>query len=189
MSSRLTEEQIQQNKKEILGLVKGIKRKGIEGLCNWMSSSDFFYAPASTRHHGNFRGGLAAHSYEIYREFDREVDHYNLNVPKDSRILASFLHDACKVDIYVENKLKAGVTSEKKPYKIEDKFPFGHGERSVIIAQKHIALTEQEAMLMRWHMGVYDKSFEDYKDAVEKTFPECILFHHIDYEVSLLRGI
>jgi hypothetical protein len=189
MSERLTEDQIEQNKKEMLVLVKGIKRKGIEGLCNWMSSSDFFYAPASTRHHGNFRGGLSAHSYEIYKEFDRQVDNYGLVVPKDSRILASFLHDACKIDLYTENTLKGGKISEAKPYKIEDNFPFGHGERSAIVVQKHIILTEQEAMLIRWHMGQYDKSFEDYKEVIEKKFPECILFHHIDYEVSLFRGL
>ena len=39
-------------------------------------------------------------------------------------------------------------------------------------------------MLIRCHMGPYDKSFEDYKEAIEKTHPECILFHHIDHEVT-----
>jgi hypothetical protein len=189
MSSHLSGEQIEKNKREILGLFRGIKRKGIENLCGWLSESDYFYAPASTQHHGNFRGGLAAHSYEIYKEFDRQVEHYDLKVPNESRVIASLLHDACKVDIYIENKLKAGETSEKKPYKIKDNFPFGHGERSVFVVQKHIALTEQEAMIIRWHMGPYDKSFEDYREAIKKTFPECFLFHHIDHEVSLLRGL
>jgi len=189
MSDRLTEEQIEQNKAEMISLVRGIKRKGIEGLCTWMSSSDFFYAPASTRHHGNFRGGLAAHSYEIYKEFDKQLDNFSIEVPQESRVLASFLHDACKIDLYVENTLKGGKTSEAKPYKIEETFPFGHGERSAIIAQRHIELTEQEAMLIRWHMGPYDKSYIDYKEAIEKTFPECVLFHHIDHEVSLYRGL
>jgi hypothetical protein len=189
MSKLLTELQIEKNKKEMLSLVRGIKREGIEGLCDWLNESDFFYAPASTRHHGNFRGGLAAHSYEIYKEFDRQLDHYGLEVPKESRVLASFLHDACKIDLYVENTLKGGKTSEAKPYKIEETFPFGHGERSALIAQRHINLTDQEAMLIRWHMGSYDKSFEAYQDAIEKTHPECVLFYHIDHEVSLYRGL
>lgn len=189
MSEPLTEVQIEKNKKEMLSLVRGIKREGIDGLCKWLNESDFFYAPASTRHHGNFKGGLAAHSYEIYKEFDRQVDNYQLPVPKDSRILASLLHDACKVNLYVEHTLKGGKKSEAKPYKIEDSFPFGHGERSAIIAQRYLDLTPQEAMLIRWHMGPYDKSFEDYKETIEKTHPECILFHHIDHEVSLYRGL
>lgn len=189
MSEPLTEAQIEKNKKEMLSIVRTVRRDGIENLCGWMNSSDYFYAPASTKYHGNFLGGLAAHSYSIFQEFNRQVEHYGLDVPKDSRILASFLHDACKVNLYIENKLKAGQTSESKPYKRQETFPFGHGEKSVLISQKFIALTEQEAMLIRWHMGSYDGSFEEYKDAVQKMYPECFLFQHIDEEVSLFRGL
>jgi hypothetical protein len=189
MSNRLTDEQIERNKREILSLFRGIKREGIEKLCDWLSSSDFFYAPASTMHHGNFRGGLAAHSYEIYKEFDKRADNYSLRVPKESRVISSILHDACKIDTYIENKLKDGEVSGSKPYKVNNSFPFGHGEKSVLLVQRHIELTEQESMLIRWHMGPYEQGFEDYQDAIEKYFPECILFHHIDKEVSLLRKL
>ena len=189
MNNKLTSEQIENNKKEILFLLNRVKRAGIDALCNWLSESDFFYAPASTMRHGSFRGGLAAHSYEVYKEFDRQVDNYSLKVPRESRLISAILHDACKINIYAENKLKKGNLSESKPYKINNSFPYGHGEKSVLIAQKYISLTEQESMLIRWHMGPYEPNFEDYQDSVEKYFPECILFHHVDKEIALLRGL
>ena len=43
---------------------------------------------------------------------------------------------------------------EKKPYyTIEEKLPYGHGEKSVYILSGFLRLTRQEAMAIRWHMG------------------------------------
>ncbi len=185
----ITERQMQENKKKIIGILKDTKRKGIENLIGWLEDSNFFTSPASTMFHGNYEGGLAAHSYEVYEEFKRQVSHYGLNVPEESVAIASIGHDLCKVDLYVENKLKDGKPSDAKPYKTEDKFPIGHGEKSAMLVQKYILLTEQEAVLIRWHMSYEDPAWEDYKDKVERLFPEVILFQHADSEVSLLKKI
>ena len=43
---------------------------------------------------------------------------------------------------------------EKKPYyTIEEKLPYGHGEKSVYIVSGFMRLTRAEAMAIRWHMG------------------------------------
>ena len=36
-------------------------------------------------------------------------------------------------------------------YDIEDQFPAGHGEKSVILILRYIQLTDEEIMAIRWH--------------------------------------
>lgn len=184
----ITEEEIKQNKKEITSLLSEIKREGKKNLINWLNESNFFVSPASTMFHGNYRGGLAKHSLMVYQEFDRLVEYYGLNVPRESRIISGILHDCCKIDLYEENLLKSGNVSESKPYKSKDIFPVGHGEKSIILIQRHIQLTEQEGVLIRWHMGPYDPAYKDYEDKIEK-YKEAVLLHHADKQVSLMREV
>ena len=42
-----------------------ITRQGADELLEWLKRTDFFTAPASTKYHGNFEGGLAAHSLRL----------------------------------------------------------------------------------------------------------------------------
>ena len=53
-------------KEEILGLLRTVKRDGIENIIKYLENSDFFTAPASTRFHNSCEGGLAAHSLNVY---------------------------------------------------------------------------------------------------------------------------
>ncbi len=45
-----------------------IKREGADKLLDYLlsKSSDFFIAPASTRFHGSYEGGLVEHSINVY---------------------------------------------------------------------------------------------------------------------------
>ena len=185
----LTKKQMSENRENILELFRGINRDGIEDLISWFEKSNFFITPASTMFHGNFEGGLAAHSYEVYRNFENKLKQYSLDVPRESRIISGIGHDCCKIDYYLPNILKSGNVSESKPYRTDDIFPAGHGEKSVMLLQKYIDLTPQEAIIIRWHMGLEDPSWKDYKEKVEYQFPEVVLFQHADKEVSLIRGI
>ena len=42
-----------------------IKRQGADMLLQWLVSTDFFIAPASTKYHCAFEGGLALHSINV----------------------------------------------------------------------------------------------------------------------------
>ena len=45
-----------------------VTRPGSEKLLDWLDTkTDFFTAPASTRFHGAYDGGLCAHSLNVYR--------------------------------------------------------------------------------------------------------------------------
>ena len=43
-----------------------IHRDGLEDLLDWLQKADFFTAPASTRYHGSYEGGLCEHSLDVY---------------------------------------------------------------------------------------------------------------------------
>lgn len=61
-------EQMKRNKKRFLELISSIKNEDadIAGLVKWLEKSDFFTAPATTRYHGSYAGGLCAHSLRVY---------------------------------------------------------------------------------------------------------------------------
>ena len=49
-------------KEKFIELLKSTNRPGIEDLISFLEKTDFFTAPASTRFHGSFEGGLVEHS-------------------------------------------------------------------------------------------------------------------------------
>ena len=49
-------------KEEFLNLLRSVKREGIDDLIRFIENTDFFTAPASTRFHGDYAGGLVEHS-------------------------------------------------------------------------------------------------------------------------------
>ena len=51
---------------EFKTLLNGINREGMDNLINFIEKTDFYTAPASTRFHGNYEGGLLEHSMKVY---------------------------------------------------------------------------------------------------------------------------
>jgi hypothetical protein len=177
---------VKKNQKRIIALLEETGRPCIDRLVGWLEDTDFFTAPASTRpgYHGCHEGGLAEHSLNVYEVFEAKAKLYELNLRPDERTIASLCHDFCKIGIYVPNRLKSGALSEAKPYVIEDGFPFGHGEKSVLLAERRIELTDSERLLIRWHMAEFDEAWENYQDKVERACPAIYAFHNADLEAS-----
>lgn len=142
-----------------------IKREGADKLLAYLCSDacDFFTAPASTRFHGAYEGGLCEHSLNVYdclcdimtRPRIKEV--YGVEYSDESIAIAALLHDLCKTNFY-----KVSFRNVKNPegrwesvpyYTIEDTLPYGHGEKSVYIASGYMKLTRDEAFAIRYHMG------------------------------------
>ena len=61
-------------KEEFIRLLKEVKREGMDALLLFLEGSDFYKAPASTKYHGAWEGGLLEHSLKVY-----EVLKSNLN--------------------------------------------------------------------------------------------------------------
>ena len=86
------------NKDEIIKLLKTVKRDGIEDLINFLENSDFFTAPASTKYHNAFAGGLAQHSLNVYNNLVEITKDKGFD--KESLIVCALLHDICKIYFY-----------------------------------------------------------------------------------------
>ena len=122
-------------KQEFIDLLRSTKREGIENLISFIEEkTDFFTAPASTRFHGSYEGGLLEHSMKVYEILRHKVQN---NVMKmewqdDTLIISSLLHDICKVNFYkvdYRNAKNERGEWEKVPYyTVDDTIPFGHGE-------------------------------------------------------------
>ena len=166
-------------------LLLSTKRKNIDKLVEYLDNSDFKYAPASTRYHNCIEGGLLAHSLNVYNECMRQKGLIKLfNVPLESIILTSLLHDICKVNYYTieMRNVKVNGTWVQEPfYKVDDLFPMGHAEKSIMmILMNGIQLTEVEIAMIRAHMGgfVSDNYFSP--SAVFNKYPEAIILHNAD---------
>lgn len=148
--------------------MKAVNRPGVDNLIDWLENkSDFFTAPASTQYHGAVQGGLLEHSLAVHDALLDIMGTFNIDATPETIVIVSLLHDICKANFYAAStrNVKNEQTGqwEKKPfYKIEDKFPYGHGEKSVFILREFIPLSAEEAMAIRWHMGAWGA--ESYSD-------------------------
>lgn len=143
-----------------------IKRDGAAAMLYWLDSkTDFFKAPASSKHHLAQPGGLAVHSLNVWRRL-REITHRDLVKSGNSSLLPDqeetvavlgLLHDVCKVGVYHKaDPFKAVLEGKLDPYTFRDPFPLGHGEKSLFLITRYMTLTGDEALAIRWHMGAYD---------------------------------
>lgn len=133
-----------------------IKRPGAADLLAWLETkTDFFTAPASTKYHGAYPGGLVDHSLNVYAALTNKA-----GIDPETRAVCALLHDVCKADIYEASTRRqqnaAGNWETVPSYKVNDRFPFGHGEKSVFLISRFMWLTDEEALAIRWHMGAYD---------------------------------
>ena len=154
------------NKERFIDIFRrNIKREGSEALLAFLCSDscDFFTAPASTRYHGAYEGGLCEHSLNVYDclvdqlSRSRMKETYGINYSDESIAIAALLHDMCKINFYRTSfrnvKDETGRWQSVPYYTIEDSLPYGHGEKSVYIVSGYMKLTRDEAFAIRYHMG------------------------------------
>lgn len=181
-------------KVKIKELLNKINRPGITDLIEFLEKSDYFTAPASTKFHGAYKGGLAEHSYKVYEILKKKVDFHKLDVSEETLTIVTILHDICKVNFYKEdyrNAKNAKGEWEKVPYyTIEDTIPYGHGEKSVMMLTEYIKLTNEEKYAIRWHMG-FSEPKEVYGTLGQafKKYPLALLLHEADMETTYFYNI
>jgi hypothetical protein len=141
-----------------------ITREGSDKLLEFLTTgSDFLTAPASTRYHGAYEGGLLEHSLNVYDclvdilSRPRMKELYGMEYSEESIAIVALLHDVCKVNFYKEGtrnvKDENGRWTTVPYYTIEDTLPYGHGEKSAYIVSAYLRLTREEAFAIRYHMG------------------------------------
>ena len=178
----LKPEQIENNWNYLKGLLKSVKRDGIDDLIAYIESTDFKLSPASTQYHHSYIGGLVVHTIEVYKNAVELNKVMKFKIKDEELIMASILHDLCKANTYnVEkrNKKINGQWHEVDAFTFDDKWPIGHASKSVIVAQMFVKLTDLEVSMMIGHMGPYAGDPNRYTQLAEK-YPEIILLHTAD---------
>ena len=170
-----------------------IVREGSQALLSWLLESDFFTAPARTKYHGAHEGGLVEHSLHVYNRLRRLcIAEYGEVKDMEPIAICGLLHDLCKTSFYavstrnVKNE-KTGLWEKQPYYTVTDKFPLGHGEKSVFLIERFLRLTPKEALAIRWHMGGFDDAAKGY--ALTGAYEQCplaLLLHMADMMATYL---
>ena len=185
--------------KFIKAYTENITRPGAYKLLAWIESSDFFTAPASTRFHLSSPGGLLEHSLHVFERMkaicaNEATITPGFNEPSMETIaVCGLLHDICKANFYaveMRNRKNDQGRWEQYPfYVVDDKLPYGHGEKSVYIISGFMRLSREEAMAIRCHMGFSDNDFQGGGYSVGNAFdkfPLAVLLHIADLQATYL---
>lgn len=178
---------IEEIKSTITRILKLTEREGIDNLLAFMEEGGFFIAPASTRFHGAYEGGLAEHSLDVYYKFNQLNESVKLDIPNGSPEIACLLHDLCKIGCYY---------LDVKGYKTVKPSPQGHGVRSFELAKQFISMSLLESNMIIYHMGVYGlKEYEERSGEyplrggglanVWANYPACKLIYFADELVTM----
>lgn len=176
---------------DFVEVLRTTNRDGIEELIRYLQEeTDFFTAPASTKYHGAFAGGLLMHSINVCAEL--RLDPNSKVYPTETLIIVALLHDICKANCYRTEKRNVkenGGWVEKQIYVFEDELPLGHGEKSLYLASKFIKLSDEEAAAIRWHMGAFDCAFRGGDrglNAAYEKYPLAVMLHLADMRATYL---
>lgn len=146
----------------------------------------FFSAPASTKYHGAYEGGLFDHSYLVAKSLVELTEKLGLEWERpESPYIVGMYHDLCKVDNYIRDP-----ESDRWTYNPEAYIP-DHGAKSVIVTQKYISLTDEEIACIRWHMGAYEKDpamWNYYGTAIDR-YSNVLFAHTADMIASRILGV
>ncbi len=172
---------------------ENITREGSDRLLGWLTTTDFFTAPASTKYHCACEFGLVQHSINVYQVMRER--YFEEGDSEETFALCGLLHDVCKAQFYkvstrnVKND-ETGAWEKKPYYSIEDAFPYGHGEKSVYLIERFVRLKPAEAVAIRWHMGSFDDAAKGGSFAVSNAYdryPLAVKLHLSDLEATYLR--
>ena len=187
-------------------LLRSTERIGVEDLIHFIRSSDFYTAPASTRFHSCHEGGLLEHTLNVYdrlvKKFEDELWKEKVDVGEENLIIVALLHDLCKTGFYtVEMKNKKVYSDKGKKsdsngrfdwetvpgYTVDDKYPYGHGEKSVMMVESFMRLEPVERYAIRWHMGFSEpkENWNTLGTAI-RLYPLILAIHTADLEATYL---
>lgn len=161
-------------------------------LLKWIESTDFFVAPAARGYHSAFEGGLCYHELLVYNAFYDLMDALKPQLPEgigDAEIaLMTLSHDLCKIWLYKQSFRNVKLTKpngeeywDKVPaYEYDEKFIFGHGEKSVYLLMRYINnLPDLVYQAIRYHMGGMESAMIDKNSSPVMANNICALLLHL----------
>ena len=170
-----------------------------QNLMAYLNSGGFFTAPASTKYHGVYEGGLYEHSRIVAARLHWLTLNNGLEWQRpESPFIVGMFHDLCKCDQYIKvettlSDVANGAVVNADGYHYEynqDMLLKGHGEKSVMILSQFINLTEEEILCIRYHMGPYEgkEGWPDFDRAIRK-YQNVYFTHAADMLASKVDGV
>lgn len=159
------------------------KHSRYKDTASFLEVAGFFSAPASIGYHGSYDGGLLDHSIEVAKSLCSFTKLLHLQWErKESPFLIGLFHDLCKADSYKK-------INDKWTWNQDEVMP-GHAEKSIIMLQQFMILTEEEIMCIRWHMGAFDtKENWVYYNRAISMYNNVLWTHTADMVASKIVGI
>lgn len=123
----ITPEQIAANKEQITMMLSVIRRSGMDSLIAYLLESDFFTAPASTKYHGAYEGGLAEHSLHVWHLLMEKNNYYRLGLSTEVTTITALLHDVCKIGFYATETKSVLKGKKENREKQKNRWPMDRG--------------------------------------------------------------
>lgn len=164
--------------------------KCVEACLNWLRTTDFYTAPASTQYHESHPSGLLKHSLNVYNcIIDLLTCSKFSTVDKNSAVLVALVHDWCKISLYemfMRNvKNDQGQWEQVPSYKHNQTgIPLGHGVSSMFLISRFIVLSSDEALAIRWHMGAW-RVCDSEMNELQLANETCPLVHLLQFADQL----
>ena len=167
-----------------------------QNLMAYLNSGGFFTAPASTKYHGVYEGGLFDHSMAVTRSLEEFTERMGLKWDREeSPFIVGMFHDLCKCDQYIKVMDAGNITELSNGSVIETPEEFhyeyntntllnGQGAKSGMILSQFITLTEEEMLCIRYHMGAYEKDEWPEFDLAIKKYENVLWTHTADMYAS-----
>ena len=168
-------------------LLMSTKRTGMDKVIEYIRRTDFYNAPASAKYHSNYETGLLDHSLMVYNLAEAFFEKMKIidpelavSIPEESIIVSSLLQEVSKICFYRKTikwkKNEHNDWMQYDGYEIEDSFPIGHGEKSVIMLLKlGLDINPCEMLAIRYHMGFWGESNTEFKIAMKSAIKMCPL--------------
>ena len=168
--------------------IRMCKRFGIQVDIKRLDEMGFFDAPSSINHHGNYAGGNYDHSAEVadFLISMTEKGIITWQNPRSPWVVGIF-HDLCKAGLYKEIEPEGDSTIQYS-YN-SNQVLSGHGDKSVMLLSQYMALTEEEVLCIRYHMGAYNKNDWDAYDMAIRKYETVLWTHTADMYASKVLGI
>ena len=166
---------------------------------DYLKNGGFFTAPASTKYHGAYEGGLYDHSNAVFVRLLKLTQDNDLEWQRpESPFIIGMFHDLCKCDQYIKvpgtemdigNGQTISVMGDSHYEYNKNTLLKGHGAKSVMILSQFITLTEEEMLCIRYHMGAYEKEEWAEFDMAIRKYPNVLWTHLSDMLASKVDDI
>lgn len=155
-------------------------------LLSWLKTTDFFTGPSSTKWHNSYAGGNFDHIYGVTKTLlwltERGICHWQR---PESPVIIGMFHDTTKFNCYKAHQDMNPLTNEIEMFYTYnsdcERLSNIHGEDSLLKLKRHLQLTEEEELCIRYHMGAYEgkEAWPEY-DAAIKKYPNVLWTHTAD---------